>query len=284
MFIDMHVHPAFYEPINTDPNVEEMRHQALEIHKNGTAPLEHIFNQMNCAGLDRLCLLPEDYTTELGRAVVTNEEIRQLVDLAPERFIGFAGIDPSDPNCLNKLDRTFQELQLSGLKLHPARQHFYPGESRLDPIYDLCETYQKPIIFHSGMSWEPNTFSKYSRPLEFEELAAKRPKLKICLAHFGWPWVQETAMLMLKYPNVYADTGILYFDNAREFYQQVFTKDIPMTWIDRSLRHQVMFGSNNPRFEQIRMADAITKLGFRDSTLELIKGQNALEFLSGGNG
>ena len=40
-----------------------------------------------------------------------------------------------------------------------------------------------------------------------------------------------------------------------------------------------MFGSNNPRFEQIRMADAIAKLGFRDSTLDLIRGGNALEFL-----
>lgn len=115
----------------------------------------------------------------------------------------------------------------------------------------------------------------------FEELAAARPKLKICLAHFGWPWCRETAMLMLKYPNVYTDTGALYFDNAKEFYTQMLTRDVPMTWIDRSLRHQVMFGSNNPRFEQIRMAHAIKELGFRESTLDLICGENAIEFLGG---
>ena len=50
MFIDMHVHPAFYEPINQDSELEELRHNTLDIHKNGTAPLEHIFNQMKCAG------------------------------------------------------------------------------------------------------------------------------------------------------------------------------------------------------------------------------------------
>ena len=38
MFIDIHVHPAFYDPINGDEAVEEMRHSALDIHKNGTAP------------------------------------------------------------------------------------------------------------------------------------------------------------------------------------------------------------------------------------------------------
>ena len=40
-------------------------------------------------------------------------------------------------------------------------------------------------------------------------------------------------------------------------------------------------GSNNPRFEQIRMAQAIQELGFRESTLELIMGKNAVEFLGG---
>lgn len=281
MFIDIHVHPAFYEPINEDAKVEAMRHDALDIHFNGTAPLQHIFNQMNCAGLDRLCLLPEDYTAEYGRPLVTNEEIRRLVDMAPDRFIGFAGVDPMAPGAGEILEHAFGDLGLKGLKLHPSRQHFYPSDQRLKPIYDICEKYGRPIIFHSGLSWEPNTLTKYSRPMEFEELAAARPDLKICLAHFGWPWVRETAMLMLKYPNVYADTGLLYFDNAQEFYQQVFNHDIPVTWIDRSLRHQVMFGSNNPRFEQIRMAEAISRLGFRDSTLELIKGGNALEFLGG---
>lgn len=281
MFIDIHVHPAFYEPINEDVTVENMRHDALDIHLNGTAPLQHIFNQMRCVGLNRLCLLPEDYTTEYGRPLVTNEEIRRLVDMAPDRFIGFAGVDPMAPGAAEALEHAFGDLGLAGLKLHPSRQHFRPSDERLKPIYDICEQYRRPIIFHSGLSWEPNTLTKYSRPMEFEELAATRPGLKICLAHFGWPWVQETAMLMLKYPNVYADTGLLYFDNALEFYKRVFNHDIPATWIDRSLRHQVMFGSNNPRFEQIRMADSISRLGFRESTLELIKGGNALEFLGG---
>lgn len=278
MFIDIHVHPAFFEPINTDPAKEEMRHNVLNIHKNGTAPLEHIFNQMHCAGLDRLTLLPQDYTSTVG-CVVSNEEIRQLVDAAPDKFIGFAGVDPLDPEAPDKLQDAFTRLNLKGLNLHTGRHHLLPSDPRMEPIYEICERYHKPIMFHAGLSWEPDTQTSYCTPLAFEIVAEKHPKLKICMGHFGWPWVRETAMLMLKYPNVYADTGALYFDNAREFYTQTFTRDIPITWIDRSLRHQVMFGSNNPRFEQIRMAQAIGELGFRDSTLELIRGGNALEFI-----
>ena len=280
MFIDIHVHPAFFEPINTDPAKEEMRHNVLNIHKNGTAPLEHIFNQMHCAGLDRLTLLPQDYTSTVG-CVVSNEEIRQLVDAAPDKFIGFAGVDPLDPEAPDKLQDAFTRLNLKGLNLHTGRHHLLPSDPRMEPIYEICERYHKPIMFHAGLSWEPDTQTSYCTPLAFEIVAENHPKLKICMGHFGWPWVRETAMLMLKYPNVYADTGALYFDNAREFYTQTFTRDIPITWIDRSLRHQVMFGSNNPRFEQIRMAQAIGELGFRDSTLELIRGGNALEFIGG---
>jgi len=153
MFIDIHVHPAFYEPINEDAKVEELRHDALDIHLNGTAPLQHIFNQMRCAGLDRLCLLPEDYSTEYGRPLVTNEEIKRLVDLAPDRFIGFAGVDPLAEGAADKLEHAFGDLKLRGLKLHPSRQHFYPSDERMNPIYDICDKYHRPIIFHSGLSW-----------------------------------------------------------------------------------------------------------------------------------
>ncbi|HRZ63987.1 MAG TPA: amidohydrolase family protein [Spirochaetia bacterium] len=280
MFIDVHVHPAFYEPIRADAARQDARHELLGLYHNGTAPLEHVFNQMSCAGLDRLCLLAQDYSAD-SAAVVSNEEVARLVGLAPNRFIGIASIDPFAPGCLEKLERAFTEHRLRGLKLHPGRQGFYPPDPRLDPVYALCERHDRPVIFHSGLSLEPDSLAKYSRPAEFEELAYRHPKLRICLAHFGWPWVQEAAMLMLKYRNVYADTALLYFDSAKEFYARVFTRDLEITWIDRSLRHQVMFGSDNPRFEQIRMARALGELGLRESSLELIKGVNAAEFLGG---
>lgn len=278
MFIDIHVNPAFYEPINQDAQKEQIRHDVLNIHRNGTAPLEHIFNQMRCAGLDRMCLLARDYSSTVG-CVVSNEEVKKLVDAAPDRFFGFASVDPADSKASEKLECAFAQLGLRGLFLHPGRQHFYSMDPQLEGLYQICEKYNRPVLFHAGLSWEPDTFTRYSHPLCFEELAMKHPKLRICLGQFAWPWVREAAMLMAKFPNVYADTGALYFDCAQEFYTQTFTKDIPITWIDRSLRHQVMFGSANPRFEQIRMAQALGQLGLRNSTLERIRSTNALEFL-----
>lgn len=40
--------------------------------------------------------------------------------------------------------------------------------------------------------------------------------------------VKETCMMILKYPNVYADTSALYFDSAYEFYEYLLNRSWDM--------------------------------------------------------
>ena len=279
MFIDFRVNPAFYKVIESDEQTNKNRHSGFHIYKNSFAPMEHIQNQMNIAGLDKLVIMSDDRRSEFGHPLVSNDEIKRLVDTSNGKFLGIASVDPLADNSETELENAFKNLNLLGLKLNLSISKIYPNDERVIKLIDICVKYNKPIIFDSGFAWEKESVSKYSRPIMFEEILFQYPNVKICLTQFGWPWVEETAMLMLKYRNLYTDTGLLYFDNAQEFYTRVLTKEVEMTWIDRSLRHQVMFASGNPRFEQIRMAKALDNLGFRESTLELIKGKNALVFL-----
>lgn len=105
------------------------------------------------------------------------------------------------------------------------------------------------------------------------------PQLRMCLAHFGWPWMHETIMLLLKYPNVYTDTALLHMDNASDFYDQIFTKNMGPLWIERNLNKKVMFGTNAPRSRAKRMLPALRELPFRPKTLDNILGGNALRFI-----
>lgn len=277
--IDMHVHPAFLDPICRTDKQEAFAQEMYGLYKTGHYAEELLIIQMECAGIDKVALLPLDLSTTYGNVLGSNREIKELVDKYPDKFIGFASVDPSDPGAVDKLEEAFEKWHLSGLKLHPSKQKFYPMEDKMEPIYKVCTKYNKPIVFHSGMSVEPDTLSKYAKPENFEEVAYYNPNMKFCLAHFGWPWIQETCMLLLKYPNVYADTALLYFDSAPEFYEQVFTKDMGKNWLDRSFRHQIMFGSDDPRLEMIRMKKAIENMNMRKSTIEMILGGNAVEFL-----
>ena len=57
-----------------------------------------------------------------------------------------------------------------------------------------------------------------------EEVLSKYPEVNICLSHVGWPWVQETAALLLKYENCYTNTALMNFDGPYQIYKKVFTE------------------------------------------------------------
>ncbi len=278
MVIDAHYHPFFFEEVCQEEALAEKRRQSMAYYKTGVCSIERILERLASSGVDKCFLLPHDLTTIDGD-LVTNEEVQMLVEKGKGHFYGFAGIDPHREDAALQVEHAFCDLGLKGLKLHPAKQKFYPMDEKLMPIYEICERYNRPIIFHSGFSWQPGSVTEFAHPMKFEALAASRPRLRFCLAHMGFPWVKEAAMLLLRYPNVYADTAFLYFDSAREFYEHVFKKEMSLGWVDRSMRHQIMFGSNMPRWEEMRMLKALKELGFREETLELLTCRNALEFL-----
>lgn len=168
---------------------------------------------------------------------------------------------------------------ITGLKLNPAKQRFYPDDRMMWPIYEKCLEHNKPVVFHAGLSWEPDTLCKYSHPLRFEEVALEFPQLRLCLAHMGWPWVQETAMLMIKYPNLYADTAMMYMDSAEQFFDKVFKHDMGEYWLDHNFQDQVMFGSNAPRFRPVRIKRGLDSLKMREDTRRKLYGENAMRFL-----
>ena len=281
MIIDMHAHPTCFEEIfRGEESIRWNRAMGLLITKD--APMELLFTQMDHAGVDKLALMPLDLTTQCGFRVVENEDIKRLTEKWPDRFIGFASIDPYRKDALPLLEYAFRDLGLCGLKLNPSRQKFHPSDEIMQPVYELCLKYNKPIMFHSGTSWEPDTPASYSMPLEFEETAIRYPDLRFCLAHFGWPWLRETAMLLIKYPNVYADLSLCYSDRPIDFLKQTFTVDLSKLWLENAFFNKVMYATNMPRFGMKDMKEGILSLGLRKRTVEAVFSGNAMRFIGMG--
>lgn len=279
MIIDIHTFPGFFEEICKDPERTAFRREQYFLYKQHVWPLSLFITQLDAAGIDKAVLSAEDITCRAGGTIVSNEEVKSLVDIYPDRLIGFASVDPYRENALEVLGKAFIELNLAGLKLSPAIQRFMPNDRMMKPIYEMCLRHNKPILFETGMTWVKNSPSKYSHPLLMEEVAIDYPELRMCLGHFGWPWVKETAMLILKYPNLYADTALLYFDSPKQFFQTTFHEQLGEHWIDRMLYDKVMFGSTYPRIEQKRMVKAVGALTLRPLQRDMVMGQNALKFL-----
>ncbi|MEO6964630.1 MAG: amidohydrolase family protein [Acidobacteriaceae bacterium] len=278
--IDFHTHPVLMrEMVQGHPDLERA---AREIYYcgNNFQPLEVMLAEMDIAGIDKAVVLPIDATTSRNATIFTNEQIVQVCKMS-DRFIGFASVDPHQEAAPQALTHAIEELGLRGLKLAPAMQEFYPDDRKAYSVYERADQLGIPILFHAGMSWEPGSRLKYGHPLRFEDVAADFPTLKIVLAHLAWPWVVEAVALALKYPNVFLDTSALYFDNPHDFLHYAMTQQVPLTVFERSLRNQIVFGSDNPRIEIKSMAKAVRSLGFSDECLDLIFHKNAETLLGG---
>lgn len=276
--IDFHTHPLLVrEMIKKYPELAATARELFAI-GNNFQPLETFHLQMEVAGISRAVLLPIDASRTKGRKIYSNEQIAELCRMS-KRFIGFASVDPLKKSAARDLENAVKKLKLRGLKLSPGTQEFYPNDTKVFPVYEKAQELGIPILFHAGMSWEPGVKAKFGQPIHFEDVAAAFPKLNIVLAHFAWPWVMEAVMLALKYPNVHIDTSCLYFDNPVDFISFVMTRQVPLTVIERSLRKQIVFGSNYPRVEIKNMVKAVQSVGLSEGCLELVFKENARRLL-----
>ena len=278
--IDFHTHPLLVrEMIARHPELERAARETFYI-GNNFQPLESFLLELDLADLEKAVILPIDATTSRNATVYTNEQIAELCAMSP-RLIGFASVDPQQPDAPDKLREAVTKLGLRGLKLAPAMQQFYADDPSVYPIYQTARELGLPILFHAGMSWEPGSRLQYGQPMQFENVVADFPDLQIVLAHLAWPWVTDAVALALKYPNLHLDTSALYFDNPRDFLRYAMTHVVPLTVFERSLRKQILFGSNYPRVEIKNMAAAVRGLGFSDECLDLVFRENADRLLGG---
>jgi predicted TIM-barrel fold metal-dependent hydrolase len=276
--IDFHTHPVLIQEfLRKYPNYERMAREVFQI-GNNFQPLETFFLQMDVAGIERAVLLPIACERARKDPVSSNEQVAELCGMS-KRFIGFASVDPLKKGAAHELENAVKKLGLQGLKLDPALQDFRPNATKVLPVYEAAAELKIPLLIHTGMSWAPGTALELGHPLLLEGPIRQFPKLNFVLAHFGWPWVWEAVALALKYPNVFLDTSCLYFDSPKEFYQFVFNKQIPTTLIERSLRNQLVFGSNYPRVEIKNMVHALKSLPLTEGCLKKILRENAERLL-----
>ena len=276
--IDFHTHPVLIrEFAEKYPDYTRMAREVFHI-GNKLQPLETFFLQMDVAGIERAILLPIACARARGLAVSSNEQVAELCGMS-KRFIGFASVDPLHPGAAKELEAAVKGMGLKGLKLDASLQDFDLNDSKMFAVYEAAAALGIPALIHTGMSWAPGTPLAQGQPLLLEPAIRRFPKLNFVLAHWGWPWVWDANALALKYPNVYLDTSCFYYDGPTEFFQFHFSQQMPITIIERSLRNQVVFGSNYPRVEIKNMVKAIKSLGLTEACLEKILRTNAEKLL-----
>ncbi len=234
---------------------------------------------MDVCKIDRSVLFALDCQKIHGSKMPSNDEVSNIVNQNKRRFVGFASVDPdSKQSALIEMKRAKDQLGLRGLKLNPALQEFDPSGPAALEVYKEAESLEMPITIHTGMTFSNRFSIQQNQPLIFDDIARKHPKLKICLAHMGWPWLWDAVAVAIRNPNVYLDTAGTYAGTPVEHMRQI-ASIISTRVIENSLGDKLMFGSDYPRIEMNKMFNAISTLPVRDDVMQAILGENAQRFL-----
>ena len=137
---------------------------------------------------------------------VPNRDLADYVRRHPSKLVGFAGIDPCDPTCLEELAAAQEELNLKGVVVSPALQDFHPSDTRACQVYEACAGRGMPVVFDLGHR-NPAARMEFAKPVLLDQVASEFPRLRMVVTHMGYPWVHETISLLGKHANVFADVA-----------------------------------------------------------------------------
>lgn len=157
--------------------------------------------------VDRAIVL--GFKSQYLEAEISNQFISDYVRRCADKVVGFAGIDPTERDCVDEVRHAQEALGLKGITVSPALQNFHPSDTRAMRVYEECAQRNMPVVFELDPR---NHYAKleFARPMLLDEVAREYPTLRVVIAHFGYPWIDETIVLLAKHPHLYTDiAGLL---------------------------------------------------------------------------
>lgn len=210
---------------------------------------EELLESMKSAGINKALV----FSGELNNC--TTEELLSSISKYQNILYPVGSVSPLSEKrpSLDQIEKWLSSNEIYGLKFYPGYEFFYPHDALIRPYLELLVKYNRPAIFHSGDTYSKvkKTKLRYAHPLEIDELASELSDLKIIIAHFGNPWVIDTAEVCLKNKNVYADCSGIVYDKFLPEDKQLFQYFLDM-FIRHTLTHtsfgkrKLIFGTDWP--------------------------------------
>lgn len=201
-----------------------------------------------------------------------NEDLVKLINDYPQHIIGLAGIDVSNiAAAMAEIERFVTNGPCQGIILEPGQDKvpWMVNDSRVFPIYAYCQTQGIPIFMTYGGIMTPSI--RYYAPEPLDDVLGAFPKLKIGLAHGGWPYVTEVCQMAVNRGNLYL---------APDFYmiESPGQNDYVLA-ANYLLRDRLMFASAYPLMPLKESSAYYMASGIKEDVLPNIMYHNAVAFL-----
>jgi uncharacterized protein len=206
LIVDCHVN------VYDDRHVLPYYHEAIQIARPGAigprADADTVYKEMR--DVDKAIVFSLRYGDSAGIAG-DDEVTARAVAKYPDKFVGFACVDPRMPDCMDLLAHAIEGLGLKGVKYGPIYNGVSLLDPRMEPIYQYCIRKNLPLTMHMGTTYVPNAPAELGRPIYVDAIATRYPPLKLVMAHMGHPWYEECIVVARKQPNVYCEVSALFY-------------------------------------------------------------------------
>ncbi len=273
MIVDVHTH-VFPDIIRENrENFFSGEEEFYSIYKDSKAKMvsyKELLNVMDEEGVDKAVIFGFPWNN-IEYAKINNDYIIEAIENYPERFIGFACLNPLINGALEEIQRCVK-FGLKGV----GEIAFYSRDiddeiiDKLKPIMEFCR--EKDIVFliHTNEPVGHEYPGKVDMKLKnIYKFVKKYPENKIILAHMGgglffYTLMKKEVEEVLK--NTYFDTAAVPFLYKIEIYNIL---------AQFRIEDKILFGSDFPLIKPIRYFNDMEKSGADKEILNKIKGLNA---------
>ncbi len=200
--------------------------------------MEKFIDEMDEAGV-QLGVLMGRHTGHPVYGDTDNDELYELCEKYPDRFVAFAGISPLMKDPVAEIEKAAAR-GFRGVGLDPGWyvQEMKVDDERLMPVYEACAKHK--LIASVTMSIYLGSDVSFSDPATIHRVARRFPELQIVIPHACWPHIPQAIGVALICPNVYlVPDCYLYVPKVP------FADDLVMA-ANGLLQNKILFASSYP--------------------------------------
>ena len=230
MLVDCHVHLNNYHESPTRPTRENIDLLLAEMGRHG---VEH-------------AVVLTSYKIDLNRPSV--EELLDALIHEPRvtlvEGLRWRGHERTD---LFTLEERIRAGVVKGIKLYPGYDRYPINDPSLESVFRIAAKYDVPVMIHCGDTYSKDAKVRQAHPLLVDDVAVDYPDVKFIICHLGNPWFQDTAEVLYKNDNVFADiSGLTLGDFTYEFERYMAKRVREMILYMGDPGRQLLYGSDWP--------------------------------------
>lgn len=195
--------------------------------------VDDFVGEMDRLGIQWGCIVSDDHD---------NEKTGRVVASHPDRFKGFAFVDPNrGMAAVRELERAVKEYGLHALYLTAFRTKLPANDKKNYPLYAKCCELGIPVHIYCSLNLSASVPYDIGHPRYIDEVARDFPELKIMAGVSGWPWVLDFFALPLRHKNVYINFET---HEPQKFDQRGSGYESYLYYAEHSLMDRICFATN----------------------------------------